>query len=92
MKSLKEWCIENNKQEILKLYENGNNQHKSDEVGFSSSKEVKFKCNKCGLSWNQRINKISRKKVIGCPYCLHERASYFYNLAIEYPIVLKEWD
>lgn len=92
MKNLKEWCIENNEYTILKLYENGNNQYKSDEIGFSSSRIVNFKCEKCKISWKQSLNKTTKKVNKGCPYCSHQRPSYMYNIETEVPELVKEWN
>ena len=69
MKNLEEWCIENNEQILLELYQNGGNKYKSDEIGFSSPRVVKFKCKKCGLSWKQTLNKMSKRPNKECPYC-----------------------
>ena len=92
MKTLKEWCVENNEMALLELYENGGNKYKSDEIGFSSPRIVNFKCKKCGMQWKQSLNKMNAKKNKACPYCLHHRASYMYNFEKEYPELAKEWN
>lgn len=92
MKNLEEWCIENNEQILLELYQNGGNKYKSDEIGFSSPRVVKFKCKKCGLSWKQTLNKMSKRPNKECPYCLHHKVSYLYNFQKEYPEIAKEWN
>lgn len=92
MKSLKEWCIENKEYKELELYENANNEKKSDEIGYSSSKGVNWKCNKCGIQWEQAPNKMSKRPKKECPYCMKTKASYFYNLCTEYPMLRNEWD
>lgn len=40
MKSLKQWCLENNEYRELELYENAINEKNSDEIGYSSPKNV----------------------------------------------------
>ena len=92
MKNLKEWCMENNELNLLEMYENGENKYSSDEIGFSSSKKVNFKCKKCGLKWQQSLNKMSKRKNKECPYCLHHKVSYMYNFEKEYPELAKEWN
>lgn len=92
MKNLKEWCMENEEYEILELYNNAQNKFKSDEIGFSASKVVNWKCEKCGMSWEQSLNKMTIKTNGGCSFCNHQKPSYFYNLITEFPELEKEWD
>ena len=91
MKTLEQWCIENNEYEELRLYNNAKNEKKSNEVAYSGRDPVNWKCNKCGIEWKQPTNKMSRRANKGCPYCLHLRPSYFYNVCTEYPILEDEW-
>lgn len=91
MKSFKEWCLENEKYEVLQLYENAENIYRSDEIGFSCSKEVNWKCTKCGMEWTASTNRMNRRKN-NCVYCAHEKASPFYNLETEVPLLAKQWD
>ncbi len=93
MKNLREWCIENNENILLQLYENAENEKKSYEIGFSSGKKVNWKCPKCGMKWMESPNKMTRKGSIKkCPYCIHERPSPYYNFAKVNPILAKEWN
>ena len=92
MKNLREWCIEQGRDHLLELYENAKNEYKSNEIGFSSGKNVNWKCSKCGMEWKQKPNKMNKKKAEECPYCAHERASFFYNVESEFPILAEEWD
>ena len=92
MKIFKDWCLQNNRMEILKLYENADNLKASDQIGFSSGKKVWWKCLKCGLSWEQSPNRMIKKKNEGCPFCNRSHPSYFYNLALLYPELAIEWD
>ena len=61
MKNLKEWCIEKGRKNLLELYENAKNECKSDEIGFSSRKNANWKCSKCGMEWEQKPNKMTKK-------------------------------
>lgn len=92
MKNLKQWCLENKEYRELELYENAINKKNSDEIGYSSPKNVNWKCNKCNIQWEQSPNKMSSRTKRDCPYCMKTRASYFYNLYTECPILLTEWD
>ena len=92
MKSLKDWCIENKEYSILQLYENAGNKLSSDKIGFSSTNKVNWKCNVCGMTWKLSLNETTSKKNKECPYCTHQRPSYFYNFQTEYPIIAKEFN
>lgn len=91
MKTLEQWCIENNETEELALYNNAKNEKKSSEISFSSTKKVNWKCSKCGIEWKQSLNKMSSRAQKDCLYCTHKKASYFYNLSTEYPMLEKQW-
>ncbi len=91
MKIFKEWCIENNKLNLLDLYDSAENVYRNDQIGFSSGKLVNWKCNKCNNMWQATLNKMTQNAK-GCPYCNHERPSIFYNLITEYPILGTEWN
>lgn len=95
MENFKKWCIENHQLILLEMYENTKNEYESDQIGFSSSRIVNWKCKKCGIEWQESLNKATRKTIKEakeCPYCTHERVSKFYNLFTQYPILEKEWD
>lgn len=93
-KSFKKWCIENKAYELLKLYENADNEYRSDEIPSSTSKVVNWKCNTCNMLWQQSLNSITSKRKTDktCPYCSHKRPSPFYNFATEFPPLAQEWD
>lgn len=92
MKSLKQWCMENQEETLLKLYENAENKYQSDVIGFSASKIVNWKCEVCHMEWKQSLNSMQHKKKKDCPYCTRQRPSAFYNLLTELPILEEEWD
>ncbi len=91
MKSFREWCLENKKYEMLVAYENAKNECKSDEIGFSTSKIVNWKCSNCGNEWSLSTNKMHKRENV-CLYCAHKKASSFYNLETEIPILAREWN
>lgn len=92
MKTLKQWCIENQELELLKFYENAKNIKNSDEISYSSPKEVNWKCPVCKIEWKQSPNKMMHRKEKDCAYCTHKKPSYFYNLKTEYLLLAEEWD
>ena len=55
MKTLKEWCVENNEMALLELYKSGGN-----------TKKVWWKCKK-GHSWETSV--CNRTKGMNCPIC-----------------------
>lgn len=56
----------------------------------SSTVAVWWKCEH-GHSWKNTVkNQCNRK--IACPYCSHTLPSKEYNLATEFPDIVKEWD
>lgn len=96
MKIFKQWCIENKQYELLKLYENANNEISSDKIGFSSHKKVKWKC-KNGHTWEAVIR--DRVKAIKnnpeketCPFCNKQKVYSEYNLFTEFPYFAKQWN
>lgn len=94
MLSLNDWCVQNDRADILQLYLDADNFLSPDRVGFSSGKPVRWKCRTCGLTWETSPNKMNRKRRdrSACPFCSHERPSRFYNAAISYPELLPYWD
>ena len=94
MKSLFDWCRENNREDILQCYQGGDNPVSAEHIGFSSGKHVQWKCKTCGLTWESPPNKMNRKRRDRpvCPFCSHERASDMYNAAVLYPEMLPYWD
>lgn len=102
--SLEKWCKENNRLELLVLYDQKANLLPASEIARSSGKKYKFKCPVCKISWEQSPNKLARLRkhdynVIkkrhektSCPYCSGERFSSYYNLAIVDTEARKWWD
>lgn len=92
-KSFQDWCTQNHAYLLLHFYHEGQNPFSPDEIGFSSAKDVRFRCHVCGLSWDRRLNKVTKVPFTqDCPFCAHRKPSPFYNLATEYPELKAEWD
>ena len=91
MKNFRQWCLENSKFDLLKTYENAQNEYASDKIGFSGLNKVNWKCTKCGMEWVLNTNKMHKRKEI-CLYCSHKKASPFYNLETEEPSLAKEFN
>lgn len=94
MKTFKDWCLENKLDELLYCYELANNIKKPEEIGFSAGRYINLKCIQCGLIWDVTPNKLNKKLYLKplCPYCRHERISYFYNALVVYPELADYWD
>lgn len=91
--TFQDWCVQNQAYLLLRFYQEGNNQIAPEKIGFSSGKQATFRCHICGLSWMRTLNKATRIPVKqACPFCEHQKPSFFYNLATEYPELKAEWD
>lgn len=91
--TFQDWCVQNRAYLLLRFYQAGNNRIPADKIGFSSGKSVTFRCHVCTLSWARTLNKATRMPVKqACPFCEHQKPSFFYNLATEYPELKAEWD
>ena len=90
--SLKEWCIENSREDLLEQWDYEKNMSlRPEQCTFASGKKVWWKCEK-GHSWDALISNRTKAKQ-GCPYCSgHRILAGFNDLASQYPDLLKEWD
>lgn len=99
--SLKQWCIENNRLELLEEWSlTANEKLTADQVSYGSEKKVGWTCNVCGSEWVSSIN--SRTSGRGkCPECgkrirvqktLQTKIQRSGSLETVYPTLLKEWD
>lgn len=71
--SFKQWCIDNNKQDVLDLWDYELNGYNPDEIGYSTRKKFWFKCPK-GIHQSElkNINSFtnnSNKHLIHCNQC-----------------------
>ncbi len=88
-KSFLLWCQENNKINLIELWDNEKNEKRIEDVTYSSAKKYHFKCKK-GHTWQKPIYTIIKKN--GCPFCNNTKKSKEYNLAIVKPKSTKFWD
>ena len=94
MKTLKSWCEENGREDILKSYLLGDNPKDADLIGFSSGKHVRWKCEHCGQVWMDSPNKMNRRVHLFpiCPFCRGEKVGLYNNIAVRYPVLKEYWD
>ena len=90
MKTLYDWCIENNREDLLKEWHPTKNaENTPHNIGYGSNKKVWWKCNK-GHEWQASPN--SRARGDSCPYCSNKKVLSGYNdLATTHPEIAKEW-
>ena len=90
MKSLYEWCIENNSTIYKELY-SPTNDDLSHSISYGSTKKVLWKC-KLNHIYEAAPNKRTSHGT-GCPYCANKKILKGFNDVVTlYPEVLKEWD
>ena len=89
--SLLEWCIENERMELIEQWSREKNESISPRnVTSGSNKKVWWKCEK-GHQWEAVIS--SRTRGIGCPYCSGRLAiPNETDLATVHPEIAKEWN
>ena len=89
MKTFYDWCIENNREDLLKEWhpiKNGTNTPYN--VGYGCNAKHWWKCEQ-GHEWEARPS--SRAKS-GCPYCSNKKVLVGYNdLATTHPEIAKQW-
>ncbi|WP_375088853.1 zinc-ribbon domain-containing protein [Peribacillus sp. RS7] len=90
-KSFYDWCIENNKQDLLGEWDYEKNILTTPkDIGYGSQKKVWWICEK-GHSYDTTTN--IRRNGSGCPYCKHQKFKKGYNdLLTKYPEVAKFWN
>lgn len=90
-KSFYEWCIENNKQELLGEWDYEKNIHITPkDLSYGSVKKVWWVCEK-GHSYDALPN--NRRNGSGCPFCKHQKIKTGYNdLLTLYPDVARYWN
>ncbi|MGP4077617.1 zinc-ribbon domain-containing protein [Halobacillus sp. K22] len=101
-KSLKEWCWESNRMDILEEWHKDNNIVLSpDTVSYGSEKVVTWMCSKCKNEWEAMICRRTNKNGTGCPKCSKinqvkktNRAKLLKSGSFQekFPQLLNEWD
>lgn len=95
-KSFYDWCIENNRLDILEEWNYEKNNISPKDVSLQSAIEVWWQC-KEGHEWlrklNHRFGHINKGQIRGCPICANQQILEGYNdLATRYPEIAKEWN
>ena len=96
-KSFYNWCIENNRIDILEEWNNEKNITSPKDVSLNSAKEVWWKC-KEGHEWLQKLNHRfghvnTTGHIRGCPICSNKQVLAGYNdLATKYPKIAEDWN
>jgi len=74
-KTLYDWCVENNKEHMIKEFLDGNNSFTPHDVTYGSYKNASWKCSDCSESYESTVfRKVSIIKN-GCPYCEGKKVS-----------------
>ena len=100
-KSFKEWCIENNCEELLKQWLVEENLPLTpDSVSYGCDKYVKWKCHECEHVWETKIG-VRTARITKCPICarkirnekmLQTKIEKLGSLEARYPEIMKQWD
>lgn len=95
-KSFYDWCIENNRLDILEEWNYEKNTISPKDVSLQSAVEVWWKC-KEGHEWlrklNHRFGHIKKGQIRGCPICSNQEVLAGYNdLATKFPEIAEEWN
>lgn len=90
MKSLFEWCVENNSTIYKELY-SATDDDLSCNISYGSTKKVLWKCN-LGHIYEAAPNHRTSSNT-GCPYCANKKILKGYNDVVSlYPDIVNEWD
>ena len=90
MKSLEDFCRENNKEWLITEWDYETNAPLTPrDIGYGSAQRVAWKC-KNGHRWEAII--ANRARWSNCPYCAGKKVCKENCLATLYPSIAKEWD
>ncbi len=88
-KSLYDWCIDNNKQNLIDEFMEEKNGLSSKDISYASNKKYWWKCEK-GHQW--LVSSYHRVSGNGCPICSNKKLLVGYNdLQTMNPKVASEW-
>lgn len=91
MKTLTEWCYQNNREDILERWSE-ENQISPNQISFGSVKKIKWMCEN-NHTWEASPNKMTQKQTSGCPYCSNQKVWVGFNdLYSNFPDIAKEWN
>ena len=102
MVSLREFCETNNREILLREWDYDNNGSLTpDSVSYGSGKSIRWKCQKCGHSWEAKVYSRTSKGKHGCPQCgvdlqrknrVKNTIEAGLSFADRYPELAAEWD
>lgn len=89
---LYQWCIENNRHDLLESWHNEKNGTRTPyNTAFSSNKYAWWLCPKCGYEWESKVNNRTAGNR-GCPLCSGKVVVSGRNdLVTTHPEIAKEW-
>lgn len=99
MTSLKEWCVENKREDLLSGYDYENNPN-PDEISKGIHTKLSWICSICGDHFSRAPHNISTKTENRCRICHQKRIAELRHLAAvrktnfveNYPKLAEEWD
>lgn len=92
-KSLEAWCLENNRKDILDVWDYENNKDlKPSKISFGSHQEICWFCKIHNKTWKKSINRMTSNKTNGCKYCEGSYDFKYWCLNNGREDLLKEWD
>ncbi len=75
-KSLRDWCSENDRNDIINLWDNEANLPLTvDTVSKGQNIYAKWHCMNCGHKWTARISAITHS-IYGCPKCSRKLSTH----------------
>ena len=91
--NLYEWCIENNREDLIQEWDNEKNNGLSpSDIMPHTNKSYWWKC-KLGHFWKTSPNCRTGKGKTGCPYCKNQKVLLGFNdIFSTYPDLEKDWD
>lgn len=91
MKTLAEWCYENNRQDIIERWSK-ENVISPNQISFGSGKKIKWTCSNNHI-WKTSPNKMTQKQTEGCPYCSNQKVwEGFNDLYSKFPVIANQWN
>ena len=74
---------------IIPIDEN-NNPYNQRNIFKKSHLNYNWKCLTCNETWTNKV--CNQTKSMNCPFCTKQKVSWFYNLALVFPEIIKNWD
>lgn len=91
MISLKQWCLDHSRLDILDRWSNSNHVT-PDEISYGSISKFEWICEQ-GHTWKTTPNKLTQKTSSGCPYCSNQKVwEGFNDLKTLFPSIAAQWN